>query len=277
MNSDIIYEILKYLHICPEENGGALLAKKTMLSQKIYCDLNQIIDKPIVFEIVGSYTSVNINAGVIIYWGDGTMGEHLNKARHMYSKFAKYVVKIFAKDAMLNIRVPKNVIDIHSIKRLIDLSYMFDHCGMAEVSGKKWDTTNVINTEGMFYYCTELTKIVSKNWNTSNIENMSSMFSGCCLINQNIGKHWDTFKVTDMTEMFHDCSNLDKNIGKNWNTENVVHMPNMFLRCFKLNRPIGLNWDTSNLRNIEGIFGNCYSLSQSIGKNWVLSDNIFVD
>lgn len=36
MNQDIVYEILRHLHhlsaIKPEENGGALLAKKLMLS-----------------------------------------------------------------------------------------------------------------------------------------------------------------------------------------------------------------------------------------------------
>jgi surface protein len=271
MNSDIVYEILRYLYICPEENRGALLAKKIVLSQKKFSDLDQTIKKldiPIVFEVLGIHTSIHINEEVIIYWGDSVISQCLNKARHMYTNSAKYVIKVFAESSLLKIRVPKNVIDVHSIGRLVDLSYIFDHRDMTIISGKKWDTTNVINTEGMFYNCTELRNLVCKNWNTSNIENMSSMFSGCYLLNQNIGKYWDTSSVIDMTGMFRDCHCLDKNIGKKWNVKNVINMSNMFLRCIRLNRSIGINWDTSSLKEIEGMFLRCFSLSQPVGKNW---------
>jgi hypothetical protein len=50
MNKDIIYEILKYLHLCPEENGGVLLSKKIIFSQKSYLKLEKRrLEKPLVF------------------------------------------------------------------------------------------------------------------------------------------------------------------------------------------------------------------------------------
>jgi hypothetical protein len=42
MNSDIVLEILRHLHLCPEENGGALLAEKVILSEKGFSDLREI-------------------------------------------------------------------------------------------------------------------------------------------------------------------------------------------------------------------------------------------
>jgi hypothetical protein len=55
MNRDIIYEVLKCFYYFPHENGGALLAKKVLISIKSNIELFAIIEKmekPIVFSAI---------------------------------------------------------------------------------------------------------------------------------------------------------------------------------------------------------------------------------
>ena len=55
MIADIVHEILKFLYLCPEENGGALLARRVVFSEKKYKTLASSFEKPIVFEVVILY------------------------------------------------------------------------------------------------------------------------------------------------------------------------------------------------------------------------------
>lgn len=71
MNGDIIYEILKFLHLCPEENGGALRVRKILISAKKYGILeDRQYEKPVVFTINGIILHLRwgLEEGATIYW-----------------------------------------------------------------------------------------------------------------------------------------------------------------------------------------------------------------
>ena len=90
---------------------------------------------------------------------------------------------------------------------------MFDGCENLQNIKLSFDTTNVTDMSGMFYYCRSLNNLpdISK-WNTTNVTNMSSMFSWCISLNNlpDISK-WNTTKVTNMSDMFYGCNSLNKN------------------------------------------------------------------
>jgi hypothetical protein len=279
MVPDIIYEILKHLYLCPEENNGVILARKILLSQKIYGELDEQIlklEKPIVFDVISEMTEIEFaSVNTIIYWGDRTIEKISDVDKitaHKYSQPALYTIKVFDYEKLQNFYAPKDIVQVHSIGNLTNLSQMFQGCYKLRSTGKKWDTSNVVDMNVLFHDCTRLRKVSDKNWNTSNVVDMSSAFSNCYKIRNNVGKYWDTSNVVNMSYMFHACINLDQNIGEDWDTSRVENMQYMFWHCSELNQPIGLNWNVSNVIDMEGMFGCCRSLAQPIGQNWNISN-----
>lgn len=303
MNQDTIYEILKYLHLCPEENGGALSAKRLILSQKSYNSLNEKkFEKPVVLSILGAGTEFrsSLNKNSVVYWGDGKITKVAFEDEvftgHRYTKGDLYVIKIF--DNRLRVIMPLNVEEVDSIGEITDLAFMFRNVEIDKNCGKKWDTSGVTDMSNMFRECRSLNKNVGKNWNTSEVTDMSSMFRECRSLNKNVGKNWDTSEVTDMCCMFESCIlldknvgkywdtsnvqtfycmfefciNLDKNIGKNWNASKTTDMARMFCECRRLNQPIGKKWQTTNVKSIYGMFQYCAMLNHTTGQNWDLSN-----
>ncbi|WP_434323608.1 BspA family leucine-rich repeat surface protein [Mycoplasma capricolum] len=94
--------------------------------------------------------------------------------------------------------------------------------GLESISVKnldKWNTSNVTDMKGMFFYAEKFNQDLSK-WNTSNVTNMGNMFYGAKNFNQPIG-NWDTSNVTNMDFMFYRADAFDQNIS-NWNVNNVT-------------------------------------------------------
>jgi surface protein len=279
MNQDIIYEILKFLHLCPEENGGVIIAKKILLSRKIYREMNKQIDKlekPIVFDAGYNLFKIELTSiGTIIYWGDGKVEEisiENDVVAHVYPTYDLHTIKVFNYSRESPFYMSTTVIQVHSIGNLTNLSQMFENCCDLRSTGKKWETSNVTNMYSLFHNCTKLIRITDRNWNTSRVTNMRSMFSSCYKIRNNAGKYWDTANVTDMSHMFHACLKLNQNIGEYWDVSKVSDMQCMFWHCSELNQPIGLNWNVSNVTNMEGMFGCCSNIAQPIGRSWNISN-----
>jgi hypothetical protein len=204
MVPDIIYEVLKHLYLCPEENGGALLAKKVLLSQKICRELDKQVDKlekPIVFDVNEVEVFLESKIGATVYWGDGKNGpafDHFGYLLHNYSKPGLYTIKFFDYDTE-STDIPEYVVDVHSIGKMTNLSYMFGHSDISEAFGKKWDTTNVLDIRRIFADA-NIGGNIGKNWNFSNVINNDGIFAG---------------------------SNIGGNIGKNWNFSSVINNDGM--------------------------------------------------
>jgi hypothetical protein len=278
MNSDIVYEILKFLHICPEENGGAIMAKKVILtnSKRTSRELKirvKKIEKPIVFDIDYNITELGKIADTNICWNDNCfiVNGCQDYIQRETQKDGRYTIKIFAYDRLQNFVMPSQTNTVHSIGNLTDLSYMFQSLlRPTPYLAKKWDTSKVTNMRCMFCYCNTLNVNLGKNWNTSRVTDMRSMFNQCHRLNKNIGKNWDTSSVLDMSYMFAWCNKLDKNIGKNWNTSKVIYMSLMFWECYNLDKHIGENWNLSQVTRMNLMFGSG-NLNHPIVQKWDVS------
>ena len=64
---------------------------------------------------------------------------------------------------------------------VVDMSYMFRTCSL--LSGKvdlsNWDTSNVTNMKGMFYFCPKIESVSLANCNMRNVTDMGYMFLSC--------------------------------------------------------------------------------------------------
>ncbi|ATZ21704.1 BspA family leucine-rich repeat surface protein [Mesoplasma tabanidae] len=104
-----------------------------------------------------------------------------------------------------------------------DMSYMFQRSGKFSHNESfcflKWDTSNVVNMEGMFLEAFPwLLNNGISNWKTHNVENMDSMFANT---NFNVDiSRWVTSKVTNMSFMFYNCSSFNFNLSE-WDVDNV--------------------------------------------------------
>jgi surface protein len=85
-----------------------------------------------------------------------------------------------------------------------------------------WDTSNVINMQGMFLGSTNLLTTTRFN----NGEPSGTVPGSSSLL-------WNTNKVTNMSSMFRYCTSFNQNISTNlffgyWNTNLVINLSNMF-------------------------------------------------
>ena len=112
---------------------------------------------------------------------------------------------------------------------ITDMSYLFireknkiDACGTGyeyittkrkNFSGiGKWDTSNVIDMEGLFYKMKDFNEDIS-TWNTSKVENMSSMFEDADSFNRSLN-NWDVSKVKIMKNMFRGAISFNQPLNK---------------------------------------------------------------
>ena len=91
-----------------------------------------------------------------------------------------------------------------------------------------FDTSKVINMEGMFQGCGDLTSLDVSHFDTSNVKNMSYMFDGCNSLTSLDLSHFDTSNVTDMSGMFLGCLSLKELDVSNFNTSKVKDSDKMF-------------------------------------------------
>ncbi|MGX3097830.1 BspA family leucine-rich repeat surface protein [Helicobacter sp. 23-1046] len=130
---------------------------------------------------------------------------------------------------------------------IADMSYLFNDSERTDFSGiEKWDTSNVVSMEGMFYDSYFNHNI--NDWNVSCVSNMYCMFSNTPF-NQPLDK-WNTSSVCTMANMFEN-SPFNQPIG-NWNVCEVDNMCRMFSST-PFNQPLN-DWDTSMVASMEYMF-----------------------
>lgn len=255
---DLVYEILKFLHLSPEENGGALLARKVLISQNSYRKLeSRTFEKPIVFRIFANVVDLTTNKDGHIYSVDNKVGYNLQNSISVYLDDPVFhIIKIFGHLDCFT--MPYNTIEVYSIGSLTKTSHMFSNNRvMSSIILKKLDTSNVTDMSHMFYECYKVNQNIGQNWNVSNVTNMSGMFSACRTLNKNIGKNWDTSNVVDMSNMFECCFNLNKPIGKNWNLDRIENMRCMFIHCQCLPRNVSQILNISPETDKTDMFHGC--------------------
>ncbi len=118
-----------------------------------------------------------------------------------------------------------------------DLSYFFEkYANIISLDFSYFDSSNVINMEGMFYNCQILKEIKGLNKiKTNKVIFFDEMFAFCFELKYLDLSGFDTSNVDDMSLMFYECKTLEKIKGLDeFNTSKVTDMEGMFSFCFEL-------------------------------------------
>ena len=186
----------------------------------------------------------------------------------------------------------KQKIKLIELKKLSDLSFMFDGCNsliefsessknvqartkekiVDEILEKKLfimkddiQTQKDIIYQSFFFRGNREIKPISFFYelDKGDIKNMKALFRGCTSLSflPDISK-WNTNKIEDMSYMFSDCESLLllPDISK-WNINRVTNMSYLFNGCASLTTlPDISKWNTSNVTDMSFIFCGCSTL-----------------
>ena len=141
-----------------------------------------------------------------------------------------------------------------------DSSYMFHDCNITSIEFYNFDTSNVINMQGMFAGCKLLVDLKLNRFNTSNVIDMAGMFSECLNLTKVELKNFDTNKVVNMQSMFYCCCSLVYLDLSNFNTGKVINMMRMFSGCRNLAILNINNFNANNVICMNGMFYGCQNL-----------------
>lgn len=167
-----------------------------------------------------------------------------------------HCIKLYIDNGIL-----KMYTDVDIIRLPKNMEYMFCHFEAAkEIDLSKFDTSNVINMQGMFQGCNNLLSIDVSNFDTGNIESMKNMFTYCFNLQKLDLSGFNTTNVTDMQEMFSECYELKELDISSFNTSNVKIMAMMFRQCKKLVNIDVSSFDTSNATSMGAMFALCEKL-----------------
>ena len=108
------------------------------------------------------------------------------------------------------------------VSKVTTMCHFLAHSG-AVVSGyENWDTSNMINMNGLFHSCLNTSYDVSK-WNTSKVETFAQLFEYNAYLTEIKGfENWDTSSAKAYSEMFNSCPNLKELNLSTFNTRNVT-------------------------------------------------------
>lgn len=138
---------------------------------------------------------------------------------------------------------------------------MFYSCKAQEIDVSEFNTSNVINMEGMFWNCTSLTNLDLINFNTSNVSTMRYMFAGCSSLTNLDVSNFNTSNVTNIQSIFAGCSKLTSLDLSNFNTSKVTNMQFMFSVCSSLTSLDLSSFNTAKVTNMSYMFNGCSSLT----------------
>lgn len=147
--------------------------------------------------------------------------------------------------------ITKCVFDTSFFKlKFKSLKSFFDGCNkLTSIVGiENLNTTEVMNTVGMFAGCTALKTLDLSNFSTSRVTNMVDMFYGCSSLITLDLSGFKTTNVKYMWAMFEECQNLQTiYVSEKWNIDNVEDEGvNMFFNCYMLTGENGTHFYPSN-------------------------------
>ena len=131
--------------------------------------------------------------------------------------------------------------DLWDTRKITNMSYLFESRLNLKDKIGGWDTSNVINMEGMFFN-TLFNQDIS-GWNTSKVENMSHMFRFAIYFNQDIS-NWDTSSLRNTKYMFGNTRYFNQDLTK-WKIEEIPENQYMFYRTQGLQKSNMIQWKVS--------------------------------
>lgn len=140
--------------------------------------------------------------------------------------------------------------------------FMFRNCWRLEsLDLSNFDTSQVTEMGGMFFWCVTLKSLNLSFFNTSKVTSMFNMFRNCYSLTQLDVSNFNTSQVTNMCYMFSYCSNLASLDLSSFNISKVNDIEEMFYDCKKLTAIyISDKWKTNSVIYSDNMFKKCYSL-----------------
>lgn len=110
-----------------------------------------------------------------------------------------------------------------SFAELLQMTEFDDYSALAA-----WDTTNVVNTSGMFMSSKLPSVNMLAKWNMSNVTSISQMFDQCTPLTEVVLTEWDTSNVLDMSYAFSSLTAVTHIDLSNWKVSNATDISYMF-------------------------------------------------
>ena len=140
--------------------------------------------------------------------------------------------------------------------------FMFRNCWRLEsLDLSNFDTSQVTEMGGMFFWCVILKSLNLSFFNTSKVTSMFNMFRNCYSLTQLDVSNFNTSKVISMNAMFSGCSKLISLDLSSFDTSNVAELSEMFRGCSKLSTIYVSNkWSIARIASSYKMFTGCINL-----------------
>ena len=211
----------------------------------------QIIQCFILFILLCRFYSMNSlgfdrqNKGFTSYSYEVTLRVKGTGNKYILSKSSTYIYQcpsiIYLDNELLN-----NYGDCHYIninKANIDIKLV-------------WENIVISSMRGMFYYCTEITKIDLTKFDTSSVNDMTQMFESCISLNSLNVSNLDTSKVISFYQMFSGCTSLISLNLESFTNPSATTLAGMFSGCKNLEYINIKNFEEKQNLNIDNMFYN---------------------
>ncbi|MBE5812326.1 MAG: BspA family leucine-rich repeat surface protein [Clostridiales bacterium] len=170
-------------------------------------------------------------------------------------------------------------LDLSSLNtaNVIDMSYMFENCGVREVDLRgNFDTASVTDMSYMFSGCSNLQTIYGINdLNLESLMDVEGMFMNCTSLGEDYEifslLNWDVSELENANYMFKGCTSLYWAELLNWNAPKLVEAKEMFKGCTALEYVNIIGWEANSLADITSMFENCTILDFVVLKNTDIS------
>lgn len=156
--------------------------------------------------------------------------------------------------------------------KVTKMDSMFSNTGFKEINLSKYDTSNVVDFNHLFYQTTKLNKVIG-NLDTHSATNFSYMFDGTGDIDftESNADKWDTANVTNMSNTFASSKITDYSFLKDWDTSSVIDLSNTFSNIVAQSLPID-KWDVSKVENLNQTFKGTTKLDDLSISKWDVSN-----
>ncbi len=141
-----------------------------------------------------------------------------------------------------------------------NISQLFSGYQGTTIDLSQWNTSEVINMEGLFDDSKNLVNIDLTNWDVSNVTNMSGMFDDCSNLKQIDFRGKNTSKVNKIDGMFYKCSSLENVYFNNCEFAENCNLGGCFSLCGNLKNVYFNDCKFKGNAVLGGCFQNCTKL-----------------
>ena len=151
-------------------------------------------------------------------------------------------------------------------KPIISMGSMFENSKTTSIDTSSFDTSNVINTWGMFYNASNITSLDVHNFDTSNDTNFGCMFEGMTSLESIDVSNFDVSKTTNLGYLFYQDSSLRTLDLSGWNTSRASTMYGICSGCTSLEELNLSGWDFSKYTSSTLIHGQLAGSTPNLKK-----------